>query len=291
MSPGLHQRLPSRDPREPVLVVQLEGWVDAGLGAATALASLVEGREPEVVAVFDGDELIDYRARRPVVRIENGRNAGLTWRQPRLLLTTDRADRDVLLLVGPEPDMRWEAFVRDVVDLATELGVRLAVGLGAFPAPVPHTRPVKVAAVSTEESLAVRVGFVAGIIEVPSGVEGALELALHDRGIPAVGLWARVPHYVAGMPFPAASAALLSALAEVADLSLDTTSLDTAADVALRRIDELIANSDEHRAMVSQLEATVDSSEGNPLDLGEIPSGDEIAAELQRFLRGESGPG
>ncbi|HET6810147.1 MAG TPA: PAC2 family protein [Acidimicrobiales bacterium] len=291
MSPSLHQRLPSRDPRDPVLVVQLEGWVDAGLGAATALASLVEGRDPEVVAVFDGDELIDYRARRPVVRIENGRNAGLTWRQPRLLLTTDRADRDVLLLVGPEPDMRWEAFVKDVVDLATELGVRLAVGLGAFPAPVPHTRPVKVAAVSTEESLAVRVGFVAGIIEVPSGVEAALELALHDRGIPAVGLWARVPHYVAGMPFPAASAALLLALAEVADLSVDTTSLGTAADVSLRRIDELIANSDEHRAMVSQLESAVDSSEGNPLDLGEIPSGDEIAAELQRFLRGEAGPG
>ena len=288
MSPSLHQRLPSRDPRDPVLVVQLEGWVDAGLGAATALASLVEGREPEVVAVFDGDELIDYRARRPVVRIENGRNAGLTWRQPRLLLTTDRSDRDLLLLVGPEPDMRWEAFVADVVGLSTELGVRLAVGLGAFPAPVPHTRPVKVAAVSTEESLAVRVGFVAGIIEVPSGVEAALELALHDRGIPAVGLWARVPHYVAGMPFPAASSALLSALAEVADLTLDTTSLDTAADVALRRIDELIANSDEHRAMVSQLESTVDTSEGNPLDLGEIPSGDEIAAELQRFLRGET---
>jgi proteasome assembly chaperone (PAC2) family protein len=288
VSPGLHRRLPSRVPRDPVLVVQLEGWVDAGLAAAAALASLVEGREPEVVAVFDGDELIDYRARRPVVRIENGRNAGLTWRQPRLLLTTDRADRDVLLLVGPEPDMRWEAFVEDVVGLATELGVRLAVGLGAFPAPVPHTRPVKVAAVSTEESLAMRVGFVAGIIEVPSGVEAALELALHDRGIPAVGLWARVPHYVAGMPFPAASSALLSALTEVADLSLDTTSLDTAADASLRRIDELIANSDEHRAMVSQLESTVDSSEGNPLDLGEIPSGDEIAAELQRFLRGEA---
>ncbi|HEX5266639.1 MAG TPA: PAC2 family protein, partial [Acidimicrobiales bacterium] len=242
MSPSLHQRLPSRDPRDPVLVIQLEGWVDAGLGAATALATLVEGREPEVVAVFDGDELIDYRARRPIVRIENGRNAGLTWRQPRLLLTTDRADRDMLLLVGPEPDMRWEAFVVDVVGLATELGVRLAVGLGAFPAPVPHTRPVKIASTSTEESLAARVGFVAGTIEVPAGVEAALELALHERGIPAVGLWARVPHYVAGMPFPAASAALLSALAEVADLTVDTTSVDTAADVALGRIDELIAN-------------------------------------------------
>jgi hypothetical protein len=284
---SVHQRHPSRTPRDPVLIIQLEGWVDAGLGAATALASLLEGREPEVVALFDGDDLIDYRARRPVLRIENGRNAGLTWRQPRLLLTTDRADRDVLLLVGPEPDMRWEAFVADVVGLAAELGVRMAVGLGAFPAPVPHTRPVKVAATSTEEALTLRVGFVAGTIEVPAGVEAALELALHDQGIPAVGLWARVPHYVAAMPFPAASSALLSALADVADLTVDTTSLETAADVSLRRIDDLIAQSEEHRAMVRQLESAVDSSEGNPLDLGEIPSGDEIAAELQRFLRGE----
>ena len=282
----LHRRIPSRSPVDPVLVVQLEGWVDAGLGAATAVAALVEGREPEAVALFDGDELIDYRARRPVLRIDNGLNAGLTWRQPRLVLTTDRNDRDMLLLIGPEPDMRWEAFVSDVGELAVELGVRMMVGLGAFPAPVPHTRPVRVAATATEESLAARVGFVAGVLEVPAGIESALEVAMHERGIPAVGLWARVPHYVAGMPFPSASSALVSALADVAELSLDTTSLITAADVAVRRIDELIANSDEHRSMVSQLETTVDSSEGNPL--GEIPSGDEIAAELQRFLRGEA---
>lgn len=284
---SLHRRLPGRAPAAPVLVVHLEGWVDAGLGAATAVASLLDGQEPEPVAVFDGDELIDYRARRPVVRIEDGVNTGLTWRQPRLLLATDRAGRDMLMLVGPEPDMRWEAFVADVVGLAEELGVRLVVGLGAFPAPVPHTRPVKIAATATEASMAMRVGFVAGTIEVPAGVGAALEIAMHAHGVPAVGLWARVPHYVAGMPFPAASAALVSALADVADLSLDTTSLDTAADVALRRIDELIANSDEHRSMVRQLESAVDTSEGNPLDLGEIPSGDEIAAELQRFLRGE----
>jgi len=284
----LHQRRPSRAPVDPVLVVHLEGWVDAGLAAATAVASLLEGGSPEPVAEYDGDELIDYRARRPVVRLVDGVHGGLTWRVPRMLLTEDRDGRDILLLVGPEPDMRWHAFVADVVELAGALGVRLLVGLGAFPAPVPHTRPIRIAATATDEATAARVGFVAGNIDVPAGVQAALEVAAGEAGIPAVGLWARVPHYVSGMPFPAGSAALVTALARVADLSLDTAALETAADASRSRVDELIAGSEEHRAMVSQLEASVDTSEGTPLDIGEVPSGDEIAAELQRFLRGES---
>ena len=284
---ALYERRSTRDPVDPVLVVQLEGWVDAGLAAATALASLLEGRIAEPVAEFDGDDLIDYRARRPVARIADGVNEGLTWRVPRLMLTEDRAGRDVLLLIGPEPDMKWHAFVADVVALARELGVRMAVGLGAFPAPVPHTRPVRIAATATDAEMAARVGFVDGTIDVPAGVQAALEIALSEAGIPTVGLWARVPHYVSGMPYPAGSAALVSALARVADLTLETAALETAADTARRRVDELIAASDEHRTMVSQLETSVDNSEGNPLDLGQIPSGDEIAAELQRFLRGE----
>ncbi|HEV2369592.1 MAG TPA: PAC2 family protein, partial [Acidimicrobiales bacterium] len=283
----VYERRPARQPDAPLLVVQLEGWVDAGLAAATATAALLEGRDAETVADFDADTLIDYRARRPVVRIVDGVNSGLTWRVPRLLLTQDRAGRDLLLLVGPEPDMKWQAFVTDVVELARELGVRMAVGLGAFPAPVPHTRPVRIAATATDPAMAARVGFVAGTIEVPAGVQAALELAMSSAGIPAVGLWARVPHYVSGMPYPAGSAALLSALAQAGDITLDTAALETAADAARGRVDELIAASEEHRSMVSQLEASVDGAEGTPLDLGEIPSGDEIAAELQRFLRGE----
>ena len=284
----LYERRPGREPVEPVLVVQLEGWVDAGMAASTALASLLEAQPAEPMAEFDGDALIDYRARRPVVRIADGVSGGLTWRIPRLLLTQDRAGRDILLLVGPEPDMKWQAFVSDVVELARELNVRLVVGLGAFPAPVPHTRPVRIAATAPDEAMAAQVGFVAGTIDVPAGVQAALELAMNGAGIPAVGLWARVPHYVSGMPYPAGSAALISALARVAELQLDTAGLETAADTARSRVDELIAGSEEHRTMVTQLESTVDNTEGNPFDLGEIPSGDEIAAELQRYLRGES---
>jgi predicted ATP-grasp superfamily ATP-dependent carboligase len=288
---ALHRRIESRLPVSPVLVVHLEGWIDAGLGGGAAMASLFEGTSPEPVAVFDGDELIDYRARRPTLRISDGVNAGLTWHQPRMFLNTDRADNDILLLVGPEPDMRWHAFVDDVVELSRELGVRLCVGLGAFPAPVPHTRPVRIASTATEEELAARTGFVTGTIEVPSSITGALERGFRKAGIPAIGLWARVPHYVAAMPYPAASSALIATLCSIGGLTLDTATLDTAADVTQRRVEELIANSEEHTQMVAQLEATVDTSEGNPLNLGQIPSGDEIAAELERFLQGENGNG
>lgn len=283
----LYRRTSSRTPVNPVLVVHLEGWIDAGLGGGAAMASLLEASPAEPLATFDPDELIDYRARRPTVRITDGVNTGLSWQQPRLLLSSDQEDNDMLLLVGPEPDMRWEAFVADVVELSAGAGVRMCVGLGAFPAPVPHTRPVRVAATATDEGLAARVGFVAGTIEVPGNVGAALEVAFRDAGIPAVGLWARVPHYVAALPYPAASAALISSLSAVTGLSLDTSSLDAAADVSGQRVDDLIANSQEHQTMVAQLESMVDTSEGNPMDLGEIPTGEEIAAELQRFLRDE----
>lgn len=271
----------------PVLVVSLEGWVDAGLGAATATANLLSAIPTETVATFDSEELIDYRARRPVMRIEEGVNAGLSWNGIQLRAGRDRTGEHVAFLIGPEPDLRWRGFVDAVVELAGNLGVRLAVGLGAFPAPAPHTRPVKLAATATSRELASRVGFVTGSLEVPAGIESALEQGFARAGIPAVGLWARVPHYVAAMPYPAASAALIDGLAAVGGLSIDSSALHAAADDTRRRVDELIAQSDEHTAMVRQLEASIDAVEGNPLDLGEVPSGDEIAAELERYLRGE----
>ncbi|MGH9064626.1 MAG: proteasome assembly chaperone family protein [Acidimicrobiales bacterium] len=273
----------------PVLVIAMEGWVDAGLGAAAATAHLLGAVKGDVVATFDADELLDHRARRPVAHLVDGINTGLTWPTTEVQAGRDRAGHDVALLVGPEPDMRWHAFIDAVVELATGLGVRLAVGLGAFPAAAPHTRPVRLAASATDPDLAARVGVIAGSLDVPAGIESALEVSLGQAGIPAVGLWARVPHYVAAMPYPAASAALVDGLAAVADLVLDSATLHRAADLARQRVDELIAESEEHREMVRQLESRIDTAEGNPLDLGQVPSGDEIAAELERYLRGEQG--
>src|SRR5258706_4100695 len=129
----------------PVLILALDGWIDAGLGAANARAALLGGLDPATVAVFDSDQLLDHRARRPTMHLVEGVVTGLTWPTVELQAASDADGNDLLLLVGSEPDHAWRAFTRGVVDLAMEFGARLVVGLGAYPAPVPHTRPTKLA--------------------------------------------------------------------------------------------------------------------------------------------------
>ena len=273
----------------PVLVIALEGWVDAGLGASTAIGSLLTEAPTDPLATFDGDHFLDQRARRPLARIVDGVTTELNWPETQIRYGVDEAGNDVLYLIGPEPDFHLRDFVEGVVGLAIDYGVRMVVGLGAFPAPAPHTRPVKLAATAPVQSaeLVRRVGVVQGELEVPAGVLAALELGFGEAGIDAVSLWARVPHYVAAMPFPDASAALIDGLASVAGLVLDSSTLHGAADSSRRQVDELIAGNLEHLAMVRKLEESVDASEGNALGVDQLPSGEEIAAELERFLRGE----
>jgi hypothetical protein len=287
---ALYSRLVERTYHHPVLVMCLEGWIDAGLGAGAAMSAVLSGRATERVAVWDADELIDHRARRPVLHLVDGVATGMTWPQIELRAGVDDAGRDMLFLTGPEPDMRWHAFSSSVVEMAHLFDVRIVVGLGAFPAPVPHTRPVRLVATAPTADLASDVGFISGSIDVPAGVQAALEQAFNDAGIPSVGLWARVPHYVVSMPYPAASAALVDGLAAVAGLTLPSRDLHAAAARARGRIDELIANSEEHQAMVAQLEGQVDQEmplSGGDMDPATLPSGDELAAELERFLRGD----
>lgn len=276
----------------PVMVVALEGWVDAGLGAAGAVAALSERPPATDLVTFDGDHFLDMRARRPVVRIVDGVTTGMQWPRTQLRHGHDQVGADVLFLVGPEPDYHWHEFVRAVVALTLRHGVRMVVGLGAFPAPAPHTRPVRLAATAPAASseLVARVGVVQGELEVPAGVLSALEIGLGEASVPTVSLWARVPHYVSAMPFPTASAALVEGLASVSGLVLDSTELRAAGDRARGQVDDLIADNPEHVAMVRKLEAVIDSAEGNALGLDAVPSADELAAELERFLRGEEHP-
>jgi hypothetical protein len=275
---------------EPTLVISLEGWVDAGLGASAAMSNILSSSATELLATFDGDTLLDQRARRPVVRIVDGITTSLTWPEIQLRVGVDRQGQDVLYLIGPEPDVHWGAFVSAVVDLAHRYDVRLVVGMGAFPAPAPHTRPVRLAATAPASSarLLEHVGLVTGELEVPAGVTSAIELGFEDTGIDMITLWARVPHYVAAMPFPQASVALVEGLTEISGLDLDTADLIDAADASRRQVDELVASNPEHLAMVRALETSLDATEGNPLGVDHIPTGDELAAELEQFLRGEN---
>jgi PAC2 family len=270
-----------------VLLLATESWLDAGFGAQGAISQILDTIPTEVLATFTADEFIDFRARRPTARISDGLLAGVNWPEIRLRAGHDGAGRSVLVLVGPEPDMKWHVFVQAVVGLAKELGVRLVVSLGAHAAPVPHTRPVGLTAIATVAELAAQVGVVAGTIEVPAGIQTALQEGFAAGGIPAIGIWARVPHYLASLPYPAAGVALVEALASVAGLKLDAGELHAAAASVLTQIDKVLAASEEHRALVRGLEAVFDGEDATPPDFSGLPSGDELAAELERFLRGE----
>lgn len=284
---ALYELTGNPPPMDRVLVLGLEGWIDAGAGGAAAMAAVLADTTTEVIGTFDSDALLDARARRPVVQLTDGVHESITWPTIEVRAGTDRFGTGVVLLTGPEPDLRWHAFTDEVLRLAAELSVTMTVGFGAFPAPVPHTRPVRLAATATSRELADSVGFVPGTIEVPGGIHAAIEQALGADGRPATGLWARVPHYIANLPYPAASVAILDGLRLMTGIDIDAAELQAAATETNERIDSLISNSDQHSAMLRALEQQWDADLGRisgpmPTDL---PSGDELADELERFLR------
>ena len=279
----LHQRPEDLD--GPVLVVHLEGWIDAGSGGIGAMNALLNTLDVVPVASFHVDYLLDQRARRPLVRVVDGVNTGLNWPRIQLAATKDRAGRDMLLLSGPEPDYQWRGFARDVRALATDLGVRLMVGLNSFASPIPHSRPVQLVASATSTELARQVGFFPGEQEVPAGMEGVLERTFAGAGVPAIGLWAPVPYYAGAMPYPAASLALLESLASVAGLDLDLDALREASETVRTRIDGLVAANPQFAELVERLEVQASAQPGVTGGFGDLPTGDELAAEFERFLR------
>lgn len=286
----LYERLSVPDLDQPVLLIALDGWIDAGLGAATARSQIEVTGQWRPVAVFDADTLLDHRARRPTMRIDDGVVAELAWPSIELLAGVDRRGADLLLLTGAEPDHQWRAFTDAVVDLALEFDVRSVHGLGAYPAPVPHTRPTRVVATAANPELAQRIGQVLGAIEVPAGIAAAIEHQASVAGIDAAGFWAQVPHYAAAMPYPAAALALLESLERVLGVDIVRGTLAADAEASRRRIDALIDGNPEHLAMLHQLESQIDREVGSGLpesDPGFLMTGEELAAELERFLRDE----
>jgi hypothetical protein len=282
----LHEIVEWPEVDRPVLVVALEGWIDAGYAAATAMAHVSEQVGAVPIVRFDAEQLVDYRSRRPVVHLVEGVNTGITWPELELSWGRDASGSHVLLLAGPEPDLRWPTFVDEVGSLAVQFDVRLMVGLGGYPVAVPHTRPTRLSASASDASWAARIGGTRSTVDVPGGAVAVLERRMAELGIDAVTVWAQVPHYAAGMPNPASAQALVDAMARLADLDLDSTALGHAGVAHLQRLDELVSANPEHTAMVRQLEHGYDADHPQALDDGApLPSGDELAAEVERFLR------
>jgi len=259
----------------PSAVVAFDGWVDAG-GAATAAVELL-AREGRLLATFDSDALFDYRARRPTLEIVDGRPAELTW--PAMALHHTRLDdRDVLVLTGHEPDFRWQELAEDLLDLARRFGVAEWISLGAIPAAVPHTRPVMLMGTQSGPGLLrgdVQAG-PTGLLRVPSAVLSVIDIAIARGGVPALGYFAQIPHYVSGA-YPAASLALLKALALHLGAQPPTGNLRDEARELRARLDTATAADGDTRAYVERLEAMVDESR--------LPSGDDLISDIERFLR------
>ncbi len=273
---------------EPVLVVMLTGWIDAAGAAAAAADAFSKECETSPILRFDDDTFIDFRARRPVMALRDGINTDLSWSTIELRAGRSTSGRDVLVLIGPEPDMRWRRFAQLVSDIAVELGVTKMVALGAYPFAAPHTRTPRLSCSSPSTEVLSNVTFARSSVDVPAGVAAVLEHALHARKIPTLGIWAQVPHYVVAMPYPAASVALLDGITEVTGIEVSAPELRDAVGAQRARIDASIDDNTEHLSMLRQLEELHDAAiDGDATDgpAIEMRSGDELADEIQAFLR------
>jgi len=259
----------------PVIVAAFDGWVDAGNAATSVVEALAENAD--TVATFDSDQLFDYRSRRPTLEIRDGRLASLEW--PEVTLTHARfAGRDLLMLTGSEPDDRWRAFGDAVVGLVQQLGVTGWISLGAIPAAVPHTRSVPI--LGTESRPGLLKGGVApgpsGLLTVPSAAISMLEMAVAAAGIPAVGYFAQIPHYVTG-PYAIAAVELLRSLERHLGIDLPRGGLADEARQLRTKLDAATASDESTRSYVERLEAMVDESRQ--------PAGEDLISEIERFLR------
>jgi len=276
---------------EPILIVMMTGWIDAAGAAAAAVQVVADECETAPMARFDDDTFIDYRARRPTMELRDGVNTNLRWNHIELLAGRSPAGRDVLVLMGPEPDMNWRRFSKAIGDIAVELGVTHMIGFGAYPFAAPHTRTPRLSCSSPSIDVLANVNFARSSVDVPAGMAAALEHTMHDRKIPALGIWAQVPHYVSSMTYPASSVALLDGLAEATGVRIAGAALRNEVGIQRERIDQMVADNVDHQLMVTQLESLHDAAVEDDADAADaaaemrLKSGDEIAAEIQEFLR------
>ncbi|CAN5722637.1 PAC2 family protein [soil metagenome] len=273
----LHDDLPAL--RMPVMIGAFDGWIDAG-GAASGAASLLM-HDGDPVAAFDSDALFDYRSRRPVLDVVDGTLTSLDW--PSLsLVRRKEGGRDLLVLHGPEPDFRWRDLGEQVTQAAVRLGVVQWVSLGAIPAAVPHTRAVNVFGTASSDGLLhddVEQG-PQGLLRVPAATLSVLEMAVAGAGIPTVGFYAQVPHYVGGS-FAAGAIALLEQLGRHLGIELSLGDLPDEALAQRQRLDTAVGGDDDAREYLTRLETMAGEDQ--------MPSGDELASEIERFLQREAG--
>ncbi|HEY6149686.1 MAG TPA: PAC2 family protein [Gaiellaceae bacterium] len=266
----------------PVLIAAFRGWNDGAQAASLAAGYLAKTWQAERFAHVDPEEFFDFQATRPHVSLEGGMTRKIDWPETAFYhARPDGIERDIVLLLGIEPNLRWRTFTELLVDLVRDLGVEMMITLGALLADVPHTRPSPVTGSASDPDLVQQLGLSESRYEGPTGIVGVLHDACRQAEIPSASLWVAVPHYVSLTPSPRAAVALCERLGGLIGLDVDVSELEEAAQSYEEQVSEAVASDEETAAYVDELEQRVDSME----DSTDLPSGDALAAELTRFLR------
>ncbi len=283
MPPLIWDRRP-RGLRSPALICAFQGWNDAGDSASGAVAFLVSALKARRFAHVDSQEFYDFQANRPCVRVGEGGEREIVWPTVEVFEAhAPRATRDLVLIQGVEPSMRWRAFCSHVVDLAEALGVEIVITLGALLADVAHSRPVTMTGHASEPSLIESLGVSTSSYEGPTGIVGVLHASCTEAGLPSASLWAGVPHYVAAATNPKAALALVRRVESIVNVSVDASELERSADDYERQVGIAVQSDPDIQAFVERLEQEADSEA--ELEPKHVPSGDVLEREFQRFLK------
>ena len=275
------------------MVCAFQGWNDAGDAASAALQFVGASLGATRFARIDPEEFFDFQATRPKVKLNDAQVREIEWPEVEIFAArVPRAPRDLVLISGAEPSMRWQTFTQLIIDLAEALGTQLVVSLGALLADVPHSRPVGITGLSSDPSLTDRLNLHPTSYEGPTGIVCVLHDACTRAGLPTVSLWASVPHYVAAAPNPKAALALVRNLEQLVGVSVDAQELESQAGDYERQVNLAVQSDPDVQAFVERLEQAVEEEEAGEPD-PDVPSGDVLAREFQRFLRqrGSDSPG
>jgi proteasome assembly chaperone (PAC2) family protein len=272
--------------RSPVLVAAFAGWNDAASSATTALEAVAVSLDSDPVATIDPEEFYDFQVARPTIRLTEGQTREVDWPQNSFVASrAPSAERDLVLLSGIEPNLRWRGFAGAVLEVAERLEVEMVVTLGALLADVAHTRPVPITGLASDPDMVEELGLARSNYEGPTGIVGIIHDACRRRGLTSASLWAAVPHYVAAVPNPKAALALLRRLEGFTGIAIEASELEDAMARYERQVDRAVSSNPEIEELVHRLEEDQDDSTA----LGEdVPSGDTIARDFQRFLRQRS---
>jgi proteasome assembly chaperone (PAC2) family protein len=277
--------------RRPVLLAAFDGWNDAGEAATTALDAIGDGLAADIFATIDPEEFYDFQATRPTVRLVEGRRQ-VDW--PAVELRAARlpaADHDLIVVRGHEPNLRWRTFATEIVEVASTLGAEMVVTVGALLADVPHTRPVQVVSSAGDRDLAERLGLTVSRYEGPTGILGVLGEVASGAGIPTVGLWAALPHYLNLAPNPWGAIALIKELRRLLPMAVDTSALAGQTEAFDAAVTDLVEENPELAGYIERLEADADDDVADDEDspgLADLPP-EELVAEVERYLRDHPG--